>query len=176
MPSRSSTRPQLPTLASVSSASGPRASVPTLWTEGTLPIGQVIARALPAAPLATATVRPTASGSTSATALALLLLWVAGWTPSAHGAATTATSATAAAAPSLAKTPSPTPPTAAPGGRTYNLVDSGARSPEEQRRGFTVPEGFEVELVAAERIASTLVREALHLDAAAVKDRFGFAA
>ena len=30
--------------------------------------------------------------------------------------------------------------------------------------------------VAAERIASTLVREALHLDAAAVKDRFGFAA
>ena len=82
--------------------------------------------------------------------LALLLLWVAGGARSTPGAATAATSATSAAAPSLAKTPSPTPPTAAPGGRTYNLVDSGARSPEEQRRGFTVPEGFEVELVAAE--------------------------
>ena len=74
--------------------------------------------------------------------LALFLLWVAGGARSAHGAATTATSATSTAAPSLAKAPSPTPPTAAPGGRAYNLVDSGARSPEEQRRGFTVPEGF----------------------------------
>ncbi|MFN5559243.1 MAG: hypothetical protein ACK5CF_00615, partial [Opitutaceae bacterium] len=64
--------------------------MPTLWTEGTLPIGQVIARALPAAPLATATVRPRGSASTSARALALLLLWVTGWMPSAHGAATAA--------------------------------------------------------------------------------------
>ncbi len=43
-------------------------------------------------------------------------------------------------------------PKAAPAGRniSYNTVTSDARSPEEQRRAFVLPEGFEIELVAAE--------------------------
>ncbi|MBL9212027.1 MAG: c-type cytochrome [Opitutaceae bacterium] len=41
---------------------------------------------------------------------------------------------------------------AAPSGRdlSYNAITTGPRSPEEQRRGFRLPAGFEMELVAAE--------------------------
>jgi len=62
-----------------------------------------------------------------------------------------------AAAPKPAATPStvapaPSAPAAAPAPRdiSYNAVSSGPRSPEEERRAFTVPAGFEIELVAAE--------------------------
>ncbi len=68
--------------------------------------------------------------------------------------ANSSTGPASSAAPTVPPKPAAVTPAAAPatapGGRTYNLVESTARSPEEQRRGFTVPEGFEVELVAAE--------------------------
>ncbi len=54
----------------------------------------------------------------------------------------------ATAAPASA--PTPLPPT--PSGRdlSYNTVNMGPRSPEEERLSFKLPAGFEVELVAAE--------------------------
>ena len=74
--------------------------------------------------------------------------------PSTTAASSSGSAPVAAAAPTALPKPAAVaaaaPPATAPGGRTYNLVESGARSPEEQRRGFTVPAGFEVELVAAE--------------------------
>ncbi len=44
------------------------------------------------------------------------------------------------------------PTTASPTSRdiSYNAITDGPRTPEEQRRAFTLPEGFEMELVAAE--------------------------
>jgi putative heme-binding domain-containing protein len=113
---------------------------------------------MPTTALAGAAARPPRSGG--ATVLTLLALWIAGGAPipvaTATSTAASARTQAAGDAPpdaarvSAAPTRAPAPPAAAPGGRAYNLVDSGARSPEEQRRGFTVPEGFEVELVAAE--------------------------
>lgn len=43
-------------------------------------------------------------------------------------------------------------PKAAPGGRdlSYNAVATGPRTPQEERRSFRLPPGFEIELVAAE--------------------------
>ena len=59
-----------------------------------------------------------------------------------------------------------------------HLLTSRTRILEIRHEGtaLTPPQSDRWSKVAAERIASALVREALHIDAAAVKDRFGFAA
>jgi len=53
---------------------------------------------------------------------------------------------------SAAPAPSSPATTAAPPGRdlTYNAITTGPRSPAEERLSFTLPPGFEIELVAAE--------------------------
>ena len=113
---------------SLDRSSAPR---PLRWIRG----GCLLAATL----VATTAVPPTALAAAGAAS-------VGAAAPTASSAAT----ATPSVRPAAASTPAANTPAAAPGGRTYNLVETGARSPEEQRRGFVVPEGFEVELVAAE--------------------------
>ena len=54
------------------------------------------------------------------------------------------------ARPVATPTPAPVAASAPPADRSYNNIGEAARTPEEQRATFVVPEGFEIELVAAE--------------------------
>ena len=68
-----------------------------------------------------------------------------------------ATVGLSATAPAASPTPAPGAPTAPPAPATppardlsYNVSNETARTPEEQQKSFTLPEGFSIELVAAE--------------------------